>query len=82
MIRMKRRQNLIPCRCGRGGKKPGALAGSTPLAQWRKAGRWPECFDRLWQALNMRQGWQDDMRQMIEQRLPRLWSEVIRDNEG
>jgi geranylgeranyl pyrophosphate synthase len=32
-------------------KKPGALAGSTPLAQWRLAGRWPDSFDRLWQAL-------------------------------
>ena len=47
-------------------KKPGALAGSTPLAQWREAGRWPECFDRLWQALNMRQGRQEGTRQMIE----------------
>jgi len=47
-------------------KKPGALAGSTPLAQWREAGRWPECFDRLWQALNTRHGRQDGTRQMIE----------------
>ena len=47
-------------------KKPGALAGSTPLAQWRQAGRWPECFDRLWQALNTRQGRQEGTRQMIE----------------
>ena len=47
-------------------KKPGALAGSTPLAQWREAGRWPECFDRLWQALNMRHGRQEGTRQMIE----------------
>jgi transposase len=47
-------------------KKPGALAGSTPLAQWRQAGRWPECFDRLWQALNLRHGRQDGTRQMIE----------------
>jgi transposase len=37
-------------------KKPGALAGSTPLVQWRQAGRWPERFDRLWQALNVRHG--------------------------
>ena len=27
-------------------KKPGAMAGSTPLQQWRQAGRWPECLDR------------------------------------
>jgi hypothetical protein len=47
-------------------KKPGALAGSTPLAQWRQAGRWPECFDRLWQALNIRHGRQQGTREMIE----------------
>jgi hypothetical protein len=28
-------------------RKPGALAGSSPLAQWRQRGRWPESFDRL-----------------------------------
>lgn len=32
----------------------------------REAGRWPECFDRLWQALNQRHGKQDGTRQMIE----------------
>ena len=47
-------------------KKPGALAGSTPLAQWREAGRWPQCFDYLWQALNTRHGRQEGTRQMIE----------------
>jgi hypothetical protein len=47
-------------------KKPGALAGSTPLAQWRRAGRWPECFDRLWQALITRHGRQQGTRLMIE----------------
>lgn len=47
-------------------KKPGALAGSTPLAQWRQAGRWPECFDRLWQALITRHGRQPGTRLMIE----------------
>ena len=47
-------------------KKPGALAGSTPLAQWRQAGRWPECFDHLWQALNTRHGRQEGTREMIE----------------
>ena len=25
-------------------KKPGAMPGSTPLEQWRQAGRWPECL--------------------------------------
>jgi len=47
-------------------KKPSALAGSTPLAQWRQAGRWPECFDHLWQALNERNGRQEGTRQMID----------------
>jgi transposase len=47
-------------------KKPGALEGSTPLAQWRQAGRWPDSFDRLWQALNTRHGRQQGTRQMIE----------------
>jgi transposase len=47
-------------------KKPGALAGSTPLAQWRLAGRWPDSFDCLWQALNTRHGRQQGTRQMIE----------------
>src|SRR5271170_387261 len=47
-------------------RKPGALAGSTALAQWRQAGRWPESFDRLWQALNMRHGRQHGTRQIIE----------------
>jgi transposase len=47
-------------------RKPGALAGSTALAQWRQAGRWPESFDRLWQGLNMRHGRQQGTRQMIE----------------
>jgi hypothetical protein len=47
-------------------KKPGALAGSTPLAQWRLAGRWPQSFDQLWQALNTRHGRQPGTRQMIE----------------
>ena len=32
-------------------QKPGALMGSKPLAQWRKLGRWPESYDRLWQRL-------------------------------
>lgn len=29
-------------------KKPGALPGARPLAQWREQGLWPESFDRLW----------------------------------
>jgi hypothetical protein len=34
-------------------RKPGALAGSSPLKQWRERGRWPESFDRLWQSLRV-----------------------------
>ena len=36
--------------------KPGALAGSKPLAQWREAGRWPACYDALWNRLCARHG--------------------------
>src|SRR5260221_1021302 len=37
-------------------RKPGAMAGSTPLEQWRQAGRWPECLDRIWKKLEERYG--------------------------
>ena len=46
--------------------KPGALAGSKPLEQWRRQGRWPASYDRLWQHLIERQGKQPGTRQMIE----------------
>jgi len=46
-------------------RKPGALAGSTPLAQWREQGRWPASYDRLWQALIERQGKAEGTRQMV-----------------
>jgi hypothetical protein len=46
-------------------RKPGALAGSTPLAQWREQGRWPASYDRLWQELMGRQGKAEGTRQMI-----------------
>jgi transposase len=46
-------------------RKPGALAGSTPLEQWRERGRWPESFDRLWQSLRERHGKQEGTREMI-----------------
>ena len=46
--------------------KPGALAGSTPLAQWRAAGRWTAAHDDLWALLRERQGAQEGTRQMIE----------------
>ena len=47
-------------------KKPGALAGSSPLQQWRERGRWPESFDRLWQSLQERHGKHSGTREMIE----------------
>ena len=47
-------------------RKPGALAGSRPLQQWRERGRWPESFDRLWQSLEQRQGRAAGTRAMIE----------------
>jgi hypothetical protein len=47
-------------------KKPGALAGSSPLRQWRVRGRWPESFDRLWQSLQERHGKHSGTREMIE----------------
>jgi hypothetical protein len=45
--------------------KPGALAGSKPLEQWRRAGRWPASFDALWQRLNDRHGRPHGTRLMI-----------------
>jgi transposase len=47
-------------------KKPGALAGSMPLEQWRLQGRWPNSFDRFWDGLRERHGRQDGTRAMIE----------------
>src|SRR5205085_8294340 len=47
-------------------RKPGAFAGSKPLEQWRRAGRWPTSYDRMWQALIERQGRQTGTRTMIE----------------
>ena len=47
-------------------KKPGAMAGSTPLEQWRAKGRWPESYDKFWKILNERHGKPDGTRAMIE----------------
>ena len=47
-------------------RKPGALAGSTALAQWRQQQRWKDSHDRLWQALNARHGRQNGTRLMLE----------------
>jgi len=45
--------------------KPGAFAGSKPLAQWRAAGRWPACYDELWDRLRTRHGKQNGTRAMV-----------------
>lgn len=47
-------------------KKPGALAGSTALDQWRSQGRWPASYDELWGMFKKRQGKQDGTRAMVE----------------
>jgi transposase len=47
-------------------RKPGALIGSKPLAQWRAAGRWPESYDHLLGKLIERHGRSRGTRQMIE----------------
>jgi hypothetical protein len=46
--------------------KPGALKGSLPLRQERERGRWPACFDELWQAIEQRYGASEAARQMID----------------
>jgi transposase len=46
--------------------KPGAFAGSKPLAQWRQAGRWPACYDTLWERLRVRHGKQAGTRAMVD----------------
>jgi hypothetical protein len=51
-------------------RKPGALAGSTPLAQRRQAGLWPglwpASFDQIWKSLIDRNGKQSGTKQMID----------------
>lgn len=46
-------------------RKPGALAGSTLLAQCRARGLWPASYDALWAQLIGRHGKQAGTRQMI-----------------
>ena len=41
------------------------MADSTPLQQWRQAGRWPECLDRIWGQLEQRLGKSHGTREMI-----------------
>src|SRR5439155_5418454 len=47
-------------------RKPGALAGSTPLAQWRQRGRWPASYDTFWTGLQQRLGKQAGTKAMVE----------------
>ncbi len=47
-------------------RKPGALKGSLPLAQERQRGRWPACFDQLWQEIEARYGPSEAARQMVD----------------
>jgi hypothetical protein len=46
--------------------KPGALAGSKPLDQWRQAGLWPRSYDQFWEGLTERRGEQGGTRDMIK----------------
>jgi hypothetical protein len=45
--------------------KPGALAGSKPLEQWRRLGRWPVSYDRIWDGLVDRLGRPAGTKEMI-----------------
>jgi hypothetical protein len=47
-------------------KKPGALPGARPLAQWRAQGLWPESFDRLWALWQERLGKHPGTRAMVD----------------
>lgn len=47
-------------------RKPGALAGSTPLAQWRERGLWSESLDTLWARLQSRHGRHGGTRELVE----------------
>src|SRR5580693_3899153 len=61
-------------------KKPGAMVGSTALEQWRQAGRWPDCMDRIWKKLDQRHGKSGGTREMIalvRAGLSDEWSKLI-----
>jgi len=47
-------------------RKPGALAGSKPLRQWREDGRWSAAYDQFWSGLQARHGEQDGTRMLVE----------------
>jgi hypothetical protein len=46
--------------------KPGALKASLPLRQEREQGRWPECFDQFWLAIEGKVGRSEAGRQMVD----------------
>jgi len=46
--------------------KPGALEHSLALRQEREQGRWPDCFDELWQQLRERVGVSEAARQIVD----------------
>jgi transposase len=46
--------------------KPGALEHSLALRQEREQGRWPDCFDELWQQLRDRVGASEAARQIVD----------------
>jgi hypothetical protein len=46
-------------------RKPGALAGSRPLDQWRLQGLWPRSYDRFWEGLMERRGYQGGTKDMV-----------------
>ena len=47
-------------------RKPGALEHSLALRQEREQGRWPECFDQLWHAIEGKVGRSEAARQMVD----------------
>jgi hypothetical protein len=46
--------------------KPGALAQSLALRQEREQGRWAQCYDALWQAIEGKVGATEAARQMVD----------------
>ena len=60
--------------------KPGALANSKALAQYRQAGLWPDSFDQFWKKLMERQGQSQGTREMIRllQLIPAHGNEAVR----
>jgi hypothetical protein len=62
-------------------KKPGAMQGSTPLMQWRQAGRWPASMDQIWRKLEDRHGRSRGTKEMIalvRAGLSHEWGKLIR----